>query len=818
MSDIMQYAPLWGAWHIESKIGEGSFGKVYKVRREEFGKIYYSAVKILTIPQNESDLRQIRGEGMDEASVRSYFHAFVADIVQEIELMNEFRGNSNIVSLEDHKVIEKTGEVGWDILIRMELLTSLSDYVTNKTPTQNEIIKLGIHICRALELCALKNAIHRDVKPENIFISQYGDFKLGDFGIARQIERTTSGLSKKGTYTYMAPEVFAGQEYGASVDIYSLGIVMYRYLNQNRTPFLPNFPAVIKPNDRDEALQKRMKGEPLPPLAGINPELNAIVMRACAYDRKSRYTSPTEMRKALEYVLGESSFEPVNTPIYGVTEQVKTDASVSPYRSYANRAGSNRDRSDETAGVFSESAKSSSFSPYRENTSRTDGVFNETPAKSISSSPYREQTSRTDGVYDTPPTNGSEYSPYRESTSRTDGVFTNRPYPSRQYASPTAAQEKPKSKTPLIILGFIIAVGLLFFVINTLSRNSNTVVDGNTNPSISDNSPSTNEPNTPIDNLPIDDPDEAPTSEPPTTTPDTPDVPKAAKVLLKDIDYFVSKNGSDGDFDNIGTVNDNLGVLRTNCLSGRNSTADLIYKINSEYNYIAGTLFQTQDGRNDAGAVLTIYGDGERLYSQAMHKGVEPIDFIVEIIGVNDLTVVFESEPDAPWWAFRGSAISELSLYPPGVEPTFATTADSGQSKKTLLNELSYFSSENGSDGVLLDKGTLKDNLGSIRYNCLTGFNSAVVLLYKINGKYSRLTGTLFMIEGNPVVNGGVTFRISGDGTTLFTAAVREGIEPVDFDVSLAGINELVIDYQPEPDAHWASIRSAALSDVTLYP
>ena len=60
MSNIKKHEPLWGAWYVDSLIGEGSFGKVYKVRREEFGKTYYSAVKAITIPQNDADLRQIR--------------------------------------------------------------------------------------------------------------------------------------------------------------------------------------------------------------------------------------------------------------------------------------------------------------------------------------------------------------------------------------------------------------------------------------------------------------------------------------------------------------------------------------------------------------------------------------------------------------------------------------------------------------------------------------------------------------------------------------------------------------------------------------
>ena len=50
MTDIKQYEPLRGSWHVDSLIGEGSFGKVYKVRREEFGRVYYSAEKMITTP------------------------------------------------------------------------------------------------------------------------------------------------------------------------------------------------------------------------------------------------------------------------------------------------------------------------------------------------------------------------------------------------------------------------------------------------------------------------------------------------------------------------------------------------------------------------------------------------------------------------------------------------------------------------------------------------------------------------------------------------------------------------------------------------
>ena len=352
MANIEQYAPLWGSWHIEFLIGEGSFGKVYKVRKEEFGKTYYSAVKIISIPQNEADLRHMRNEGLDEVSVKSYFQAFVSDILQEIDLMSQLRGNSNIVSFEDHKVIERTDGFGWDILIRMELLQSLSERCMEQSMDEAEVVKLGTHICRALELCARTKTIHRDIKPDNIFVSAYGDYKLGDFGIARQIERTMTGLSKKGTYTYMAPEVFKGDEYGASVDFYSLGIVMYRLLNKNRTPFLPSFPAPIMPADRDASLQRRMKGEALPAIPGVNDALNAIILKACAFDRHERFASATEMREALEaYTVGKPAViaAPVIVPVaVPEPEPDKTEVTVGAFDVLP------QDKTEVTVGVFEE--------------------------------------------------------------------------------------------------------------------------------------------------------------------------------------------------------------------------------------------------------------------------------------------------------------------------------------------------------------------------------------------------------------------------------------------------------------------------------
>ena len=299
-----QYEPIFGSWQITRLIGEGSFGKVFEIQREDFGEVYKAALKTITIPASQSEVRSVMSEGMDEGSVRTYFGGFVKKLVQEFALMSKLKGNSNVVSYENHQVIEHQDGIGWDILIQMELLTPLDDYIRQKkTISRQEIIQLGIDLCKALELCQKHNIIHRDIKPENIFISENGDFKLGDFGVARTVEKTVSGLSKQGSYPYMAPEVYKGEAYGSTVDLYSLGLVLYRLLNGNRLPFLPAAPAPITYADRENALAKRFGGAPLPMPSHAEGRLGEIVLKACAYESKDRYSSPMQMRQELEAIL-----------------------------------------------------------------------------------------------------------------------------------------------------------------------------------------------------------------------------------------------------------------------------------------------------------------------------------------------------------------------------------------------------------------------------------------------------------------------------------------------------------------------------------
>ena len=291
---------IWPEWQIEEKpIGKGSFSEVYKAVRRDHGIESYAAIKEISIPSNQSEIDSLRAEGLDINSTRTYLKGIVNDFVSEIQLMESLKGMQNIVSVEDYKVVEKKEEVGWNIYIRMELLTPFNSYICNKKLTEKDIIKLGCDICTALEVCAKRNIIHRDIKPENIFVNDFGYFKLGDFGIARKMVNITNGLSQKGTFNYIAPEVANSREYDARVDIYSLGIVLYRLLNGNRLPFLDTQPQILDLNERGNAVSRRLNGEILPAPCDASPAMSDIILRACAYEPDMRFSSATEMKNAL---------------------------------------------------------------------------------------------------------------------------------------------------------------------------------------------------------------------------------------------------------------------------------------------------------------------------------------------------------------------------------------------------------------------------------------------------------------------------------------------------------------------------------------
>ena len=283
----------WPGWETVGLIGQGSFGAVYEIQRNVLGNAEKAALKVISIPQNASDIDEMISDGYDNESITSTFQAHLKSIVAEYALMRKMNGSSNIVNCDDVRYVQHDDGFGWDIYIKMELLTPLAKTLTGSISDET-VIRLAQDMCAALNLCQKHGINHRDIKPQNIFLSDNGDYKLGDFGVAKTVEKTSGG-TKIGTYKYMAPEVYNNQPYGVGADIYSLGMVLYWMLNERRMPFLPLPPERLRAGMDEAARNRRLAGEAFGPPAHGSDQLKQIVMKACAYDPAERYRTAQEM-------------------------------------------------------------------------------------------------------------------------------------------------------------------------------------------------------------------------------------------------------------------------------------------------------------------------------------------------------------------------------------------------------------------------------------------------------------------------------------------------------------------------------------------
>ena len=288
----------WPGWRAVKYLGSGQFGQVYEIERTQAGITEHAAVKIVTRPKDESELEARYENGFDEESVAASYAEELQQYASEYRLMLEMKGQSNIISCDDFTLIENPNGIGGKIYIRMELLTPLKKMQKEIFTKEETVIRLGMDICRALMLCEEKHIIHRDIKPENIMVSQFGDFKLCDFGVSRFLDHTTNA-SQSGTPAYWAPEIAHMEKYGKSVDLYSLGIMMYWMLNNRKMPFI-DADEVMTAQKMNEALRRRYSGERLPMPAKGSQRLKQIVLKTCAYRPSDRYTSANEMYADLE--------------------------------------------------------------------------------------------------------------------------------------------------------------------------------------------------------------------------------------------------------------------------------------------------------------------------------------------------------------------------------------------------------------------------------------------------------------------------------------------------------------------------------------
>ncbi len=314
--NIHEGSVVFQNWEVTRRIGFGASGTVYDIRKSDSFIENTSVVKVIYIPPDYSMEELLKAEGMSSKEITDYVRDIVDTLIDEVKIMISLKEFPYIVRCEDHELICSEDETQWCILIRMEKLTPLLEYRQAHPMTERDVLKLAMDMAKTLQLFEKNGGIiHRDIKPQNLFVSPYGDYKLGDFGIARICSAAASAMSRKGTEEYMAPEVYWNEEYDRTVDVYSLGLVLYQLLNKNRLPFFP-LEGSYNRSDRETAFNTRMNRKtPIKPPVNASSEFANIILKMCAPKPEDRYWSASDLLSDLQQVkpsdtlLGEEKIE-----------------------------------------------------------------------------------------------------------------------------------------------------------------------------------------------------------------------------------------------------------------------------------------------------------------------------------------------------------------------------------------------------------------------------------------------------------------------------------------------------------------------------
>lgn len=266
-------------YKILEKLGEGGMGVVYKAQDVTLDRLV--AMKFL--PQHLTSDPVEKERFVREARAASALNHPNVTTIHEID---EFEGQTFIV---------------------MEYVEgrTLKQIVEKETLPIKEVLNIGIQICEGLAVAHEKGIVHRDIKSDNIMLTNRGQLKIMDFGLAklRGSTRLTDTRSTAGTAAYMSPEQARAEKVDQRSDIFSAGAVLYELLT-NQLPFKGEHPAAVVYSVLTEEPQ---------PVARFNNQVSArledMVSKALAKDKEERYQHVDDLladlrreRKSLEYI------------------------------------------------------------------------------------------------------------------------------------------------------------------------------------------------------------------------------------------------------------------------------------------------------------------------------------------------------------------------------------------------------------------------------------------------------------------------------------------------------------------------------------
>ena len=294
MSDFRLVSPLLDGYTLEKTVMTQRDRTWYSVRHIDSGENF--VLKHISVPASDAQVRALILSGIykDESDVLAYYTGVVSDIKKELDTGRKLAETGCFAGPVDYQIEQKTDGIGYDVYILQELQVPLNELINRNGMTHLRAVNLGIDICDAIVACREAGYLFANLKPENIFLVPSGKFLLGDLGLISLKDLEYAGIPESYIDSFSAPELFdISTSPNMTIDLYSLGMVLYRIYNGNHGPFEDE-------NTNGAMADKlRLSGKPLPTPIYADYELAAIITKACAYRIGSRYASPEKLKEAL---------------------------------------------------------------------------------------------------------------------------------------------------------------------------------------------------------------------------------------------------------------------------------------------------------------------------------------------------------------------------------------------------------------------------------------------------------------------------------------------------------------------------------------